>query len=196
MKTQGFFIQQDNEKIARIDYRTNQLKTLKVPGLTKVTSGSGFSYCETLAGRFFISGGYASGEGTLHELVSMSKMEIRQPMINARDSHCMTAIGGECLFVTGGVKSESEVMSECEIYEAKINKWKKVASMNEARACHAAVEIKEGLLYVFCGQGAGNKFLSSIERYTEKTNSWDIIKTDVKVPGRTYPGAVGIKGGD
>ena len=64
--------------------------------------------------------------------------------------------------------------------------------MNEARACHASVEVKKGVLYVFGGYSAPN-LLNSIEQYT--CNSWKTVLTEQKFSPRMGLGVVAVKGG-
>ena len=89
-------------------------------------------------------------------------------------------------------------MSSCEVFEVKSNTWRDLAPMNEARAYHAALEVKKGILYVFSGQGAGGNYLDSIERclFTRSINSWETIQTDIKLPGRESPGVISINRGN
>ena len=119
-------------------------------------------------------------------------------MLDARYGHCMTVISGDCLLVTGGLKKESTsaFMREVEIYDVRENEWRSVAPLNEARAYHAALEVREGVVYVFYGKGTGNKHIDSIERYMESTDRWETIQTDIQIQSRIYPGVVSINDGE
>ena len=101
----------------------------------------------------------------------------------------MTAFSNNCLIVTGGADREESMMKSCEIYDSDTNSWQKVADMNEGRSGHAAVQVKYGVLYIFGGM-TDDTYTDSIERFTFATNIWEIINTEVKLPGRAWPGAV------
>ena len=94
--------------------------------------------------------------------------------------------------VTGGIDYKNEAMDSCEVYDVRENSWKNVAPMTQARAYHAAVEVKEGVLYVFAGGTVKDQFVESIECYTKLANSWEVIQTNMPISPRIELGAIPI----
>ena len=116
-------------------------------------------------------------------------------MINARFCHQMTLFAaGKRLIVTGGNQQGTDVeMNDCEVYDMGEDSWSSIAPMNEKRAWHAALEVKNGVIYVFCGSGEHGKPINSIEYFSN--DSWKTIPIENRIEPRSWPAVVANKSG-
>ena len=115
-------------------------------------------------------------------------------MINARNCHQMTLFDdGKRLIVTGGFKQVSyDTMNNCEVYDMGEDSWSSIAPMNDERAEHAALKVKNTFIYVFCGRGEVSP-LNSIEYFSN--DSWKTIPIENRIEHRSWPAVVANKSG-
>lgn len=67
---------------------------------------------------------------------------------------------------------------ECEVYDARADRWREIAPMHEARAYFAGVAC-QGALYAMGGlsptHGAGPTYKTTLELYDAKQDSWHVV---------------------
>ena len=83
-----------------------------------------------------------------------------------------------CIYVIGGI-FESEVLSTVQRYNSTSQSWECVASMQEQRYYHCAVNYQDRYIYVLGGaEGLGCQqriYKSTVERYDPEKNCWSYV---------------------
>ena len=76
------------------------------------------------------------------------------------------------VFIFGGCDGQN-VLSTCEVFDAKLNRWNYISSMQSSRMRHSAV-VHAGKVYVFGGVtvNRGGPGLKSVECYSPEENRW------------------------
>lgn len=92
----------------------------------------------------------------------------------ARANHSMISVTNNSLYVVGGANSEG-CISSCEEYLLDKNKWRQIASLNEAKKCVSICKFKSKYLYAFGG------LTNDKDASTEKIEMFDTADTTSKL---------------
>ena len=91
---------------------------------------------------------------------------------------CAAVALDRCIYVIGGI-FESEVLSTVQRYNSTSQSWECVASMQEQRYYHCAVNYQDRFIYVLGGaEGLGCQqriYKSTVERYDPEKNCWSYV---------------------
>lgn len=97
--------------------------------------------------------------------------------ITARYSHTATALPDGRVLVVGGYPAQaslgtgrSSALSSAEIFDPVQRNWRPVASMQSARAGHAAISLGDGRVAVLGGYA--EMALATVEIYDSRSDSW------------------------
>mmetsp|Transcript_6563 Transcript_6563/g.5900 ORF Transcript_6563/g.5900 Transcript_6563/m.5900 type:complete len:165 (+) Transcript_6563:1620-2114(+) len=72
-------------------------------------------------------------------------------------------------------EDQDAILSKCERYCLKNNKWEDIADMNNPR-CSANAFLVNDILYIGGGYRGDQSRWHNIERYIEKDNKWEVFK--------------------
>lgn len=98
-------------------------------------------------------------------------------MLYSRYTHAL-AHHGNFVYAIGGW-SINGVLDSCEWYSLNLNKWEKIASLNQWRCTTPAIVYEGTYIYCFGGyEGAGR--IDSIEQYDIANDIWNMMK--IKFP--------------
>ena len=82
------------------------------------------------------------------------------------------------MYAIGG-RSINGVLESCERYSINMNRWEKIADLNQKRCSMPAIVFEDSYIYIFGGyEGSGR--MSSIEQYDVTHDQWSILP--VKFP--------------
>jgi hypothetical protein len=101
----------------------------------------------------------------------------KSPLLNNRYTHAL-AHHGNYVYAIGG-RSINGVLESCERYSINLNKWEKIAMLNQRRCTMPAIVFGDMYIYVFGGyEGSGR--IDSIEQYDIANDIWNMMK--IKFP--------------
>ena len=153
-----------------------------------------------LDGIIYIVGGWSTSS-----LVDKLKILSIDPYNNSRKALASMSCGRESpgviafdgkIFVFGGSSTDPDqdpLVSSCEVYHVKENRWETIADMPTPRECVAVTEL-HGKIYVIGGESEGIE-LKVVECYDPEKNTWESLP-DMKVGKYSTPisPAVGFNG--
>lgn len=133
-------------------------------------------------GSILITGGLnstftnVSGNVSLYNPESETCSE-KSPLLYNRYTHAL-AHYGNYVYALGG-RSINGVLESCERYSINLNKWEKIAMLNQRRCTMPAIVYEDMYIYVFGGyEGTGR--IDSIEQYDIANDVWNMMK--IKFP--------------
>jgi hypothetical protein len=101
----------------------------------------------------------------------------KSPLLYNRYTHAL-AHYGNFVYAIGG-RSINGVLESCERYSINLNKWEKIAMLNQRRCTMPAIVYEDMYIYVFGGyEGTGR--IDSIEQYDIANDIWNMMK--IKFP--------------
>ncbi len=101
----------------------------------------------------------------------------KSSLLYSRYTHAL-AHHGNFVYSIGG-RSINGVLDSCERYSLNLNKWEKIASLNQRRCTTPAIVYEGTYIYCFGGyEGAGR--IDSIEQYDIANDIWNMMK--IKFP--------------
>jgi hypothetical protein len=74
------------------------------------------------------------------------------------------------IYVMGGMNTNTQAISSCEVYDIASNAWSAIASLPQAQCCHGTVA-HDGNIYVVGGTNLYTGY-ASVYRYNIASNSW------------------------
>lgn len=74
------------------------------------------------------------------------------------------------IYVMGGMNTNTQAVSSCEVYDIAGNSWSSIASLPQAQCCHGTVA-HSGNIYVVGGTDLSTGY-SSVYRYNITSNAW------------------------
>ena len=116
-------------------------------------------------GNCLITGGLDSGftnvSGSVYMYNTESEVCVEKATLNqSRYTHALT-YQGNYVYAIGG-RSFNGVLDSCERYSINMNRWEKIASLNQERCTSPAIVFEDSFIYVFGGyEGSGR--IDSIE---------------------------------
>lgn len=133
-------------------------------------------------GTILITGGLNSTFTNVSGNVSLYNPETetcseKAPLLYNRYTHAL-AHYGNYVYAIGG-RSINGVLESCERYSINLNKWEKIAMLNQRRCTMPAIVYEDMYIYVFGGyEGSGR--IDSIEQYDIANDIWNMMK--IKFP--------------
>lgn len=104
--------------------------------------------------------------------------------LTCREQHSVTVFDSCKILVIGGyIHSEKQVVGSAELYEIRLNRWRKLGrhDLQIARKCHSGCQMGDSI-FVFGGMSRDGKVLNSIERLRclgSETKSWQLLQFDL-----------------
>lgn len=96
----------------------------------------------------------------------------KAPLEQSRYTHAL-AYQGNFVYAIGG-RSINGVLDSCERYSINLNKWEKIAKLNQKRCTMPAVVYEDSYIYVFGGyEGSGR--IDTIEQYDVTNDLWTVL---------------------
>jgi len=129
-------------------------------------------------GSILITGGLNSTFTNVSGNVSLYSPEAetcseKAPLLYNRYTHAL-AHHGNYVYAIGG-RSINGVLESCERYSISLNKWEKIAMLNQRRCTMPAIVYEDMYIYVFGGyEGSGR--IDSIEQYDIANDIWYMMK--------------------
>lgn len=130
------------------------------------------SCCRLYSDEILVIGGQANENCFVVDMMSKSITATANTpgsLANLRYAPAILLENGDVL-VAGGMDGTTE-LSACYIYDRASNSFTAVASMNAARANHAAIRLDDGRVFVVGGEDNG-ALLASCEIYDRALNTW------------------------
>ena len=85
---------------------------------------------------------------------------------------------GNYVYAIGG-RSMNGVLDSCERYSINLNRWERIANLNQNRCTMPAIVFEESYIYIFGGyEGSGR--IDSIEQYDISNDQWSVLP--IRIP--------------
>ncbi|KRX01567.1 hypothetical protein PPERSA_01470 [Pseudocohnilembus persalinus] len=126
-------------------------------------------------GEILIMGGGI--QASVSKLSIFNKMELVRlsPMQTPRKEHGSVTVGSKYVYVIGGYNSQKkEMLSSCERYDIKQDKWSYIPSMSVKKCAIAVCQQSDKYIYVMGGFDGKNR-LQTIEKYDINEEKWEIL---------------------
>lgn len=117
-----------------------------------------------------------SGQVYMYDTINETAQE-KATLIQSRYTHAL-AHSGDYVYAIGG-RSINGVLDGCERYSLNLDRWERIATLNQKRCTMPAVVFEESCIYVFGGY-EGNGRIDSIEQYDVTNDVWNVLH--VKFP--------------
>ena len=96
-------------------------------------------------------------------------------MINAREGHCLAAIGSSFIYAIGSRLYNTS--KTCEVYSTAANEWREQPELNRNRYLSTAVTLAERYIYVLGGYEPQVTDIERLDTHNMNQNSyWELIK--------------------